>query len=598
MSTERVTFTINIDGNAHTGIGEIDKALRRVNVTSNSTYKLFDRLNHAAFKLNNIYTAARTVVGGVASAMQRYEQASRAQVVAEGKLAAVMRNTMGAGREELQGILDLTAAQQQLGVIGDEVQLAGAQELSTYLSKADSLKRLLPVMNDMLAQQYGLNATQESAATIAMMMGKVMDGQVNALSRYGYKFDEAQEKILKFGTEEERAATLAEVIASSVGGVNAALAATPDGRMAQVANRMGDINERVGALFTRLKASLTPALERVMEIVEGLIGWVEQHQSGIMAAIGGAVRLMGSLASTIGGFVGLLVDGNKKAWAFALGIAGIVTWMKWQAITAAALAAKTKVLATWQGAVAVATKAWTAAQAAFNIVASLNPIGLIVLGIGALVAAIAACIKWFDSWGETVLNCMGPIGWAIASVVRHWDSLKKAFTDGGILAGLKRIGVVLLDALLLPVQKLLELLSRIPGMSKLAAGGAQRIAALRERLDLIPAAKPIAAQQAGTEPKAKVEHAMGTNAKLEQAVNGGSRGLLADGDTGAMPAAQRSTEAVATGGQRSTSINISLKSLVESMTFEGTAAQNAEQVERDMAQTLLRVLNMAASAAI
>ncbi len=591
MSTERITFTINIDGNAHTGIGEIDKALGRVNVTSKSTNTLFERLNRASFKLNNIYTAARTVVGGVASAMQRYEQASRAQVVAEGKLAAVMRNTMGAGREELQGILDLTAAQQQLGVIGDEVQLAGAQELSTYLSKADSLKRLLPVMNDMLAQQYGLNATQESAATIAMMMGKVMDGQVNALSRYGYKFDEAQEKILKFGTEEERAATLAEVIASSVGGVNAALAATPDGRMAQVANRMGDINERIGNLFTRLRTALAPALEAVMGLFERIIGWIEQHQDGIAKAINGTV-----------GAVGWLFDMLKSNMPLLVAVGGTMTtaWIASQkaAIAASLLAAKTKVLATWQGAVAVATKAWTAAQAAFNVVASLNPIGLIVLGIGALVAAIAACIKWFDSWGETVLNCMGPIGWAIASVVRHWESIKAAFTDGGILAGLKRIGIVLLDALLLPVQKLLELLSRIPGMSKLAAGGAQRIAALRERLDLIPADKPMAAQQAGTEPKAKVEHAMGTNAKLEQAVNGGSRGLLADGDTGAMPAAQRSTEAVATGGQRNTSINISLKSLVESMTFEGTAAQNAEQVERDMAQTLLRVLNMAASAAI
>lgn len=591
MSTERITFTINIDGNAHTGIGEIDKALGRVNVTSKSTNTLFERLHRASFKLNNIYTAARTVVGGVASAMQRYEQASRAQVVAEGKLAAVMRNTMGAGREELQGILDLTAAQQQLGVIGDEVQLAGAQELSTYLSKADSLKRLLPVMNDMLAQQYGLNATQESAATIAMMMGKVMDGQVNALSRYGYKFDEAQEKILKFGTEEERAATLAEVIASSVGGVNAALAATPDGRMAQVANRMGDINERIGNLFTRLRTALAPALEAVMGLFERIIGWIEQHQDGIAKAINGTV-----------GAVGWLFDMLKSNMPLLVAVGGTMTtaWIASQkaAIAASLLAAKTKVLATWQGAVAVATKAWTAAQAAFNVVASLNPIGLIVLGIGALVAAIAACIKWFDSWGETVLNCMGPIGWAIASVVRHWESIKAAFTDGGILAGLKRIGIVLLDALLLPVQKLLELLSRIPGMSKLAAGGAQRIAALRERLDLIPADKPMAAQQAGTEPKAKVEHAMGTNAKLEQAVNGGSRGLLADGDTGAMPAAQRSTEAVATGGQRNTSINISLKSLVESMTFEGTAAQNAEQVERDMAQTLLRVLNMAASAAI
>ena len=77
------------------------------------------------------------------------------------------------------------------------MQLAGAQELSTYLTKTSTLKRLLAVLNDMTAQQYGFNATQEQSVNIATMLGKVMDGQVGALSRYGYKFDEVQEKILR-----------------------------------------------------------------------------------------------------------------------------------------------------------------------------------------------------------------------------------------------------------------------------------------------------------------------------------------------------------------------------------------------------------------
>ena len=60
-------------------------------------------------------------------------------------------------------------------MIGDEVQLSGAQELATYLGKAESLQKLMPVMNDMLAQQYGLNASQEQATQVAAMMGKNLD---------------------------------------------------------------------------------------------------------------------------------------------------------------------------------------------------------------------------------------------------------------------------------------------------------------------------------------------------------------------------------------------------------------------------------------
>ena len=160
---------------------------------------------------------------------------------------------------------DLASAQQKLGVIGDEIQLSGAQELSTYLTKTSSLKKLMPAMNDMLAQQYGLNASQEQAVTVAQMMGKVLDGQVGALSRYGYRFDEAQEKVLKFGTEEERVAMLSDILQQYVGGVNEALADTPEGAMKQAANNVGDLQEKIGKLWVEIQSSLLPVVEKSNE---------------------------------------------------------------------------------------------------------------------------------------------------------------------------------------------------------------------------------------------------------------------------------------------------------------------------------------------
>ena len=169
--------------------------------------------------LTNPLTIAAAGMYKLTQFVGQSKQAYELQTVAETKLAAVMRNTIGAEKEEVQSILDLASAQQKLGVIGDEVQLAGAQELATYITKTDNLKKLIPAMNDMLAQQYGINASQEQASQIASMLGKVMDGQTGALSRYGYKFDEAQEKILKHGTEAQRAAVLYDVVTSAVGGV-------------------------------------------------------------------------------------------------------------------------------------------------------------------------------------------------------------------------------------------------------------------------------------------------------------------------------------------------------------------------------------------
>ena len=138
--------------------------------------------------------AAAVSFAAIVSAAKDAKEAYDKQAEAEAKLAQVMRNTMQASADEVKQIKELCSAQQELGVVGDEVQLAGAQELATYLSLTSSLKKLIPVMNDMAVQQYGYNVTAEQTATIATMLGKVMNGQTGALSRYGYTFDEAQKR--------------------------------------------------------------------------------------------------------------------------------------------------------------------------------------------------------------------------------------------------------------------------------------------------------------------------------------------------------------------------------------------------------------------
>ena len=196
------------------------------------------------------------------------KEAYNVQLEGETKLATVLGEHLDATEEQIQAAKDYASALQEVGVIGDEVQLAGLQELSTYIENPDSLKTMNGVLNDMLAQQYGLNASAESAVTISTMLGKVLAGQTSALSRYGYTFDEAQEQLLKYGTEEQRVATLAEVVLDSVGGMNEALAQTPAGRMKQLENTMGDIKERFGEAVTQIEVLLLPALKQVANALQ------------------------------------------------------------------------------------------------------------------------------------------------------------------------------------------------------------------------------------------------------------------------------------------------------------------------------------------
>lgn len=249
-STISVTFKLQQDGTDVT-LRNIAASVDGVRDALQGTIEPAENLRTRLINFNQVAKAFETVSNSVEqinSTVQDLTAAYAVQEQAEVQLAQVMRNTMDATDEEIQSIKDLCSAQQELGVIGDEVQLAGAQEMATYLGLKSSLETLIPVMNDMLAQQYGLSATGENAAQIATMLGKVMEGQTKALSRYGYSFTEAQEEVLKFGDEEERAAVLAQVVGESVGGMNAALAQTDSGHAAQLANALGDVKEQLGGM--------------------------------------------------------------------------------------------------------------------------------------------------------------------------------------------------------------------------------------------------------------------------------------------------------------------------------------------------------------
>lgn len=530
-----IEYIVKLGGNAQAATSKLKTEMNGLAASVDKTQSLFGKLSSVSFGFNNIVGAVNTAISSVSS----FTSANQAQQEAESKLAQVMRNTMDATDAQIQSIKDLTAAQQQLGIVGDEIQLAGAQELGTYLEQTSSLEKLIPVMNDMVAQQYGYNATQESAVNIATMMGKVMEGQVGALSRYGYKFDEAQEKILKYGTEAEKVATLAEVIGESVGGMNEALAQTPEGRTKQMANTLGDVQERIGALINRIIGALSPAIEKVFAIADNLLTWLEGKLGWVEGLISIAYDFRYVILA-VGGAIGTLI---------------------------------------------AITKAWQVAQTIMNVILTANPIGIIIVAVAALVGLIATVIAKWDEWGAAIAVFMGPLGLVISMVQSfraNWDSVVKAFKTDGILGGLKRIGQVLLDAMLKPVQSLLEILAKIPGLGHLAEGGAKKIAEIRKNLDTIPDSEK--AKSEGSTATAST----GINDKLAAATAVKGKGI--NGVSGTKGSA---TTAVATGGTRNTEIRINIGDMIKQVVFNGTTSENKQEIERNFAECLYRVLGMA-----
>lgn len=196
-------------------------------------------------------------IGELQGVVSDLTSAYQVQLVAETQLQTIMRQRMGATDAEIQSVKDLCSAQQELGVIGDEVQLSGAQQMATFLQNKQSLDVLIPAMNNLVAQQNGLNATNQDAVSIGNMMGKAMQGQVEVLQRVGITFTDAQKQVLQFGNESERAAMLAQVITDNVGNMNAELAKTDAGKWKQTSNWLGDIKEKLGKMVQGIAPAIT-----------------------------------------------------------------------------------------------------------------------------------------------------------------------------------------------------------------------------------------------------------------------------------------------------------------------------------------------------
>jgi hypothetical protein len=193
-----------------------------------------------------------------------------------------------------------------------------------------------------------------------------------------------------------------------------------------------------------------------------------------------------------------------------------------------------------------------------------------------LVAIIVVIIRHYNKWGAAVTFLLGPLGMLINIVQafrRNWEDVKKAFSEGGFLEGLKKIGAVLLDSLLMPIQQLLELVSRIPGLSGIAGKGAEKILALRERLGV---------RTAGEEAATTAEDSLTSKAGTGGAVSGGAVVGGGAGSGGALGAKVSEVKANAP-----KVFNINIEKLVEALNVNTTNLRDTSTRIKDEVEKAL-----------
>ena len=335
-STISITFRLDGDGKGFKDLANDAEGLKKV-ITS--TISEAQQLNTEAINFASVATGISQMQESLTTLRDCLTDLTAGYnyaVEAETKLTTVMGQRMNATQREIESIKELALAEREKGVIDDDVQLMGAQQIATFLSEAKSIETLLPAMNNLLAQQKGYAATGQDAVTVGNLMGKVMQGQVSALTRVGITFSEAEEKVLKFGTESERAAMLAQVITNNVGEMNAQLGATDVGKQVQLEAKLGDIQDRLGELLGGALPFVNMATEaaRALASITILIAGIKKGTTAIAAfnikgkAAASVTLLMGvnakKSAAVMRVFNSAVKTGTYSTTAFKLALRGLM----------------------------------------------------------------------------------------------------------------------------------------------------------------------------------------------------------------------------------------------------------------------------------
>ena len=310
-------------------------------------------------------------------------------------------------------------------------------------------------------------------------------------------------------------------------------AAQAEGFMDSQTNMQASIDgilESVGSMLIPkvqlLQDKITSWIGNNKELIKSKVSeWANKISESIQWVVDNSGMLITTGKILIGTLVGLKVAMIAGRIAMVATKAAAIGYNVVLGVQAAMTGGLTKAIATNKVALIAyktVTAIATAAQWAWNAALNANPIGLIIGAIVLLIGLIAAVIKKWDQWGAAVSLFMGPIGMVIAIVMefkKRWEDVVSAFKSGGILGALKKIGQVILSAVLAPIEQLLKGVGKIPGMDW-ATDAANNINQFREGMfDGDGGEEPAPSVNNGTEQFNMMQYQQTNNAKVDIDVN-------------------------------------------------------------------------------
>jgi hypothetical protein len=243
---------------------------------------------------------------------------------------AVLKSTGGAANVTAKQIGDLASELQDLSGVEDEAIQSGQNMLLTFTNLKNEAGEGNDVFNQATKTLLDMSvALGTDAKTSAIQLGKALNDPIagiGALSRVGVQFTAEQKNMIRTLVESGDVMGAQKVILAELNkefGGSAKAAGDAQTPMERLSLRFGEIQEKVGA-------KLIPALEKLGEVVLGIITFIENLNPAVVGIIGVVTAFAGTV---------FVITKAIQAWTAVQIALTAVLWANPFVLVAAAIAA-------------------------------------------------------------------------------------------------------------------------------------------------------------------------------------------------------------------------------------------------------------------
>ena len=375
MAEERIDIIVSLVNKFSAGMDEAKSKL--------------EKMSKGATVLGTAFTAiGGAIIGFGAIAVNAYNEAE----VAQAQLSHAVIDVTGATQEQLAATMELADELERKGVLdGDNIKV-GLAQLSTFGLSNDAVQNLGGSLADLAVNQFGVKASGDQLSDSANMIAKALEGQFGVLEKSGIRFTEAQQAMIKYGTEEEKVMAINEGFQQNLKFTNEVAKNTAAGGLAALQVKMGNLVELIGKqlqpVIIKLTQFLSPLIDRITQ-------WVDKHPK-LTSFLVIATAAIGALMGVLGPL--LILIGSAPAI-----IAGLTLAVQIAGATIAILT---------------------------------GPVGWVILAIGALMLAVIVLRKKFPEAWNTIVDVTRDVVQLIVdvyinSLIDGWNLLVQVLGNTG-----------------------------------------------------------------------------------------------------------------------------------------------------------------------